>query len=49
MQSFDPERCKIIDRAEEHFIKALELNPDDEASRKQLENIRKGNERMGRE
>ena len=39
----------LIDKAEEYFIDALELNPDDQASREQLEKIRKGNERMGRE
>ena len=39
---------ELIDKAEKHFIRALELNPDDKQSRKQLENIRKGNERMGR-
>ncbi len=39
----------LIDKAEEHFINALDLNPEDEASRRQLEKIREGNEKMGRE
>ncbi len=39
----------LVDKAEEHFINALDLNPDDEASKKQLEKIREGNEKMGRE
>ena len=38
----------LIYKAERHFIRALELDPDDEASRKQLESIREGHAKKGR-
>jgi len=38
----------LINKAEGHFIRALELDPNDEASRKQLESIREGHRRRGR-